>query len=99
MGNCVDVGFCFSNRDFATASVPTLFFFLLRKKKGKKKELQGDAPLTPAVSSDTTTACGSSGEDSVQTAQRGQIKVQIIKRPAANYPWLPLEGKLSASAD
>ena len=40
--------------------------------------------MTPAGISDTTTACGSSGEDSVQAAQRGQVKVQIIKRPAAN---------------
>ncbi len=40
--------------------------------------------MTPAVSSDTTTACGSSGEGSVQAAQRGQVKVQVIKRSAPN---------------
>ena len=75
---------CFGDRDYPTASVTTLFFFLRRKKNSKRKSCKGDAPLTPAVISDTTTACGSSGEDSVQAAQRGQVKVQIIKRPAAN---------------
>ena len=33
------------------------------------------------------------GEGSVQAAQRGQVGVQIIKRSAANYPWLPLRGE------
>ena len=38
------------------------------------------------------------GEGSVQAAQRGQVGVQIIKRPAANYPWLPLGGLRSRGA-
>ena len=55
--------------------------------------------MTPAVRSDTTTAWGSSGEDSVQSAQRGQVKVQIIKRPAANILLgFPSEGKLRPQA-
>ena len=40
--------------------------------------------MTPAEGSDTTTAWGISGKDSVQAAQRGQVKVQIIKHSAAN---------------
>ena len=40
--------------------------------------------MTPAVSSDTTTACGISGEGSVQAAQRGQVKARTVKRSAAN---------------
>ena len=55
-------------------------------------------PLTPAQGGDTTTAWGISGEDSVQSAQREQVKVQIIKRWAANYPGLPLEGKAKAKS-
>ena len=75
---------CFGDRDYPTASVTTLFFFLRRKKNSKRKSCKGDVPLTPAVSSDTTTACGSSGEDSVQAAQRGQVGVRTVKHPAAN---------------
>ena len=52
--------------------------------------------MTPAVGSDTTTAWGISGKDSVQAAQRGQIKARTVKRPAANFPCLPPEGKVSA---
>ena len=50
--------------------------------------------MTPDEGSDTTTVCGSSGEDEVQAAQRGQVKAQIIKRPAANILLgFPSEGK------
>ena len=71
------------------------FFFLRRKKNGKKrKSCKGDAPLTPAEGSDTTTVCGSSGEGSVQVAQCGQGGVQVIKRSAANtFFGFPFEGK------
>ena len=70
------------------------FFFLRRKKNSKRKSCKGDAPLTPSAGRNTTTAWGSSGEDSVQAAQRGQVKVQIIKRPAANiFFGFPSEGK------
>ena len=55
-----------------------------KEKLRKRKSCKGDAPLTPAVSSDTTTACGSSGEGSVQAAQRGQVGVRTVKHPAAN---------------
>ena len=49
--------------------------------------------MTPAEASDTTTVCGSSGEDEVQAAQRGQVKAQIIKRSAANtFFGFPLRG-------
>ena len=37
-------------------------------------------------------------EDGVQVAQRGQVKARTVKRPAANCPWLPLEGKLRPQA-
>ena len=60
------------------------FFFLRRKKNSKRKSCKWDAPLTPAVSSDTTTAWGISGKDSVQAAQRRQVKTRTVKRPAAN---------------
>ena len=75
------------------------FFFLRRKKNLKKKELQGGYPLDPRLRWRHHNRMGYQREDGVQVAQRGQVKAQIIKRPAANYPWLPLEGKLSASAD
>ena len=52
---------CFGDRDYPTASVTTLFFFLRRKKNSKRKSCKGDAPLTPAVGRDTTTAWGISG--------------------------------------
>ena len=55
-----------------------------KEKLRKRKSCKGDAPLTPAEGSDTTTVCGSSGEGSVQVAQCGQGGVQVIKRPAAN---------------
>ena len=69
------------------------FFFLRRKKNSKRKSCKGDAPLTPAVGRDTTTAWGSSVEDSVQAAQRGQVRARTVKHSAANFPWLPLKGK------
>ena len=40
--------------------------------------------MTPAKGGDTTTAWGISGKDSVQAAQRGQVKARTVKRPAAN---------------
>ena len=55
--------------------------------------------MTPAKDGDTTTAWGISGEDGVQVAQRGQVRIQIIKHPAANHLWLPLEGKAIIRAD
>ena len=33
------------------------------------------------------------GEGSVQAAQRGQVGARTVKRPAANFPWLPLRGE------
>ena len=54
-------------------------FLSPEKEKLKKKELQGEIPLTHAVGRDTTTARGVSGEDSVQAAQRGQVRVQAVK--------------------
>ena len=54
--------------------------------------------MTPAEASDTTTVCGSSGEDEVQAAQRGQVKAQIIKRPAANSTAFPSKGKAERTA-
>ena len=75
------------------------FFFLRRKKNLKKKELQGGCPLDPRLRWRHHNRMGYQLEDGVQVAQRGQVGVRTVKRPAANYPWLPLEGKLSASAD
>ena len=60
------------------------FFFLRRKKNSKRKSCKGDAPLTPAVTGDITTAWGSSEEGSVQVAQCGQVRARTVKRPAAN---------------
>ena len=60
------------------------FFFLRRKKNLKKKELQGGCPLDPRLRWRYHNRMGSGGEGSVQAAQYGQVKVQIIKRPAAN---------------
>ena len=75
------------------------FFFLRRKKNSKRKSCKGDAPLTPAEGSDTTTVCGSSGEDEVQAAQRGQVKARTVKRPAANILLgFPAEGKAERTA-
>ena len=55
-----------------------------KEKLKKRKSCKGDAPLTPAEGSDTTTAWSISREDSVQTAQREQIKARTVKHPAAN---------------
>ena len=85
-----------SDRGYITASPPTRFSFSGERKTKKRKSCKGDAPLTPAVSSDTTTAWGSSGEGSVQAAQRGQVGVQVIKRSAANtFFGFPLRGRLN----
>ena len=69
------------------------FFFLRRKKNLKKKELQGGYPLDPRLRWRHHNRMGKQWENSVQVAQRGQIKARTVKRSAANYPWLPLEGK------
>ena len=67
-----------------------------KEKRKKRKSCKGDAPLTPAEGSDTTTVCGSSGEGSVQVAQCGQGGVQVIKRSAANtFFGFPSKGRLS----
>ena len=75
------------------------FFFLRRKKNGKKERAARGYPLDPRLRWRHHNRMGYQLEDGVQVAQRGQVGVRTVKRPAANYPWLPLEGKLSASAD
>ena len=78
--------------------MPIRFSFSGERKTGERKSCKGDAPLTPSAGRDTTTAWGSSGEDSVQAAQRGQVRARTVKHSAANFPWLPLEGKLRPQA-
>ena len=60
------------------------FFFLRRKKKGRKKELQGVCPLDPRLRWRYHNRMGSGGEGSVQVAQRGQVGVRTVKHHAAN---------------
>ena len=80
-----------SDRAFQTSSAPARFFLL-------KKRAARDTPLTPAEGT-ATTAWGSSGEDSVQTAQHRQVKARTVKHPAANtFLGFPSEGKLRPQA-
>ena len=75
------------------------FFFLRRKKNSKRKSCKGDAPLTPAAGRDTTTAWGISGKDSVQAAQRGQVRARNVKHSAANILLgFPSKGKAERTA-
>ena len=60
------------------------FFFLRRKKNWKKKELQGGCPLDPRCGERHHHRMRYQREDGVQVAQRGQVRIQIIKHPAAN---------------
>ena len=69
------------------------FFFLRRKKSGGKKELQGGCPLDPRCGERHHHRMRYQRDGSVQAAQRGQVRAWTVKRSAANYPWLPLEGK------
>ena len=83
---CGGGGECFGNRDFPTA-VPDVYAILCLCKERLCQESTQGRSLEPHLNGgDTTTAWGSSGEGSVQAAQRGQVKVQIIKHPAANTP-------------
>ena len=60
------------------------FFFLRRKKSSKRKSCKWDAPLTPAVWGRHHNRMGNQREDSVQAAQRGQVRARTVKHPAAN---------------
>ena len=73
--------------------MPTRFSFSGKRKTGKKKELQGGCPLDPRCGERHHHRMGKQWEDSVQAAQRGQVRAWTVKHSAANYPWLPLEGK------
>ena len=68
-------------------------FLSPEKEKLEKKELQGGCPLDPRCGERHHNRMGYQREDSVQAAQRGQDKARTVKHSAANYPWLPLEGK------
>ena len=69
------------------------FFFLRRKKNLKKKELQGGCPLDPRLRWRHHNRMGKQWENSVQVAQRGQVKAWTVKRSAANILLgFPFEG-------
>ena len=60
------------------------FFFLRRKKNLKKKELQGGCPLDPRLRWRHHNRMGKQWENSVQVAQRGQVRARTVKHSAAN---------------
>ena len=98
LGGRLTVGFVFATEIFRQRRSLSVFLSP-EKEKLEKKELQGGCPLDPRCGERHHHRMGYQREDSVQAAQRGQIKARTVKHSAANYPWLPLEGKLSASAD
>ena len=59
-------------------------FLSPEKEKLKKKELQGGYPLDPRCGERHHHRMRYQREDSVQAAQRGQVKARTVKRPAAN---------------
>ena len=64
-------------------------FFLRRKKSSKRKSCKGDAPLTPAEGSDTTTAWGISGmvqyrSHNADRSERGLLNV--LPRTILGFP-------------
>ena len=120
----IAVGFCFTDRDFPTASTPqTSFSFSEKEKEGKRKTAQGTAPLSEprvaAADRDEIKSRGSMrlrpprppGERARRERQTTEMlctaeKVSVFgQKPSVSdlrgtIPlWLPLEGKLSASAD
>ena len=68
-------------------------FLSPEKEKLEKKELQVGCPLDPRLRWRHHHRMRYQREDSVQAAQRGQVRAWTVKHSAANYPWLPLEGK------
>ena len=49
-----------------------------KEKRGKERAARGIPPCPPLCGGDTTTACGISGEDGVQVAQCGQVRVHLL---------------------
>ena len=77
----IAVGFCFTDRDFVTASSPiTSFSFSEKEKEGKRKAAQGAAPrseprFTPADRDEVKTGaqCGSAPRDPRGTGKPGAV--------------------------
>ena len=79
----LSVGFCFTDRDFATASPITSFSFSEKEKEGKRKTAQGTAPrseprVAPADRDEVKTGaqCGSAPRDPPENGQTGRDKQQ-----------------------